>query len=229
MTYSHIRSGYFLSRPNRFIAWVEIDGRKEKCHVKNTGRCKELLTDRALVYIQESDNPARKTKYDVIAVQKGELLINMDAQAPNRAAEEWLKRGGLLPHPTQVKAEAKFGQSRLDFYLENAQRRMFVEVKGVTLEEHGVAKFPDAPTQRGIKHIQELCRCVEDGYEATLLFVVQMKGMYCVTPNWDTHPEFGQALQEAQRKGVQILAMDCTVTPDSITISREVPFVWSYS
>lgn len=218
-----IREGSFLSRPNRFVAMVEIDGKAEACHVKNTGRCAELLTPRARLYVQESGNPQRSTRYDVIAVQKGELLVNMDSQAPNQAAGEWLSQGGLLPFPTRIKPEASRGDSRLDFYVEAQERRLYLEVKGVTLEEDGVALFPDAPTQRGIKHIRELCRCVRDGYEAALLFVIQMKGPRLFAPNLRTHPEFGEALAQAERAGVRLLARDCLVTPESMVIDREVP------
>ncbi|MCI9272643.1 MAG: DNA/RNA nuclease SfsA [Clostridiales bacterium] len=223
MRYSRICSGVFVSRPNRFLAMVEIDGEIQACHVKNTGRCKELLTEGAALYLQCSDNANRKTQYDVIAVQKGDILINMDSQAPNRAAEEWIKQGGLLPQVTLLKPETRFEDSRLDFYVETANRRMYVEVKGVTLEADGLALFPDAPTQRGIKHIRHLCRCVENGDEAMLLFVVQMKGVRGLSPNDATHPQFGDALREAKRKGVRIEARDCIVTPDSMTIADEIP------
>ena len=221
--YSQICPGTFISRPNRFIAMLEINGRIEACHVKNTGRCKELLTEGATLYLQRSENPNRKTKYDVIAVQKGCILINIDSQAPNQAAAEWLKGGGLLPKVTLLKPEIRLEDARLDFYLEAGNRRMYLEVKGVTLEADGMVLFPDAPTQRGIKHIHHLCRCVEKGKEAALLFVIQMKGVRGMAPNDSTHPEFGQALREAKRKGVRILARDCLVAPDSMTIADEIP------
>lgn len=220
MTYKHILSGRFLDRPNRFIAHVEVNGVTETVHVKNTGRCRELLIPGAPVYIQENQNPARKTKYDLIAVEKGSLLINMDAQAPNRVAAEYLPL--LFPDLTLLRPEVKYGNSRFDFYLETPGERRFVEVKGVTLEIDGVAKFPDAPTLRGVKHLQELTRCLEDGYMAMVLFIIQMKGVACFRPNDDTHPTFGTVLREAVRKGVDVRAVDCLVTPESLITDRPV-------
>lgn len=225
MKYRHMRQGRFVSRPNRFIAIVELDGREEVCHVKNTGRCRELLTPGAEVWVQQADSPARKTAYDLIAVRKGERLINMDAAAPNAAVGEWLRAGGLFPSPTLVKAEAKRGASRLDFYVEAADRRAWLEVKGVTLEEDGHVRFPDAPTQRGVKHLRELEDCLRDGCEAYVVFVVQMEGVKDFAPNWETHPAFGEALCHAASEGVQVLAMDCTVTPQSMEIRSPVPVV----
>lgn len=225
MRYRRMQQGRFVSRPNRFIAIVELDGREEVCHVKNTGRCRELLTPGAEVWVQQADSPARKTAYDLIAVRKGDRLINMDAAAPNAAVGEWLRAGGLLPSPTLVKAEAKRGASRLDFYVESADRRAWIEVKGVTLEEDGHVRFPDAPTQRGVKHLQELEDCLRDGCEAYAVFVVQMEGVKDFAPNWDTHPAFGDALCHAAGEGVQVLAMDCTVTPESMEIRSPVPVV----
>lgn len=225
MRYRRMQQGRFVSRPNRFIAIVELDGREEVCHVKNTGRCRELLTPGAEVWVQQADSPARKTAYDLIAVRKGDRLINMDAAAPNAAVGEWLRAGGLLPSPTLVKAEAKRGASRLDFYVESADRRAWIEVKGVTLEEDGHVRFPDAPTQRGVKHLQELEDCLRDGCEAYAVFVVQMEGVKDFAPNWDTHPAFGEALCHAAGEGVQVLAMDCTVTPESMEIRSPVPVV----
>lgn len=220
MTYNHILPGRFLDRPNRFIAHVEIDGVTETVHVKNTGRCRELLIPGATVYLQESQNPARKTRYDLIAVEKGSLLINMDAQAPNHAAAEYLPL--LFPDLTLLRPEVKYGNSRFDFYLETPGERRFVEVKGVTLETGGVAKFPDAPTLRGVKHLQELTRCLEDGYAATVLFIIQMKGVTRFCPNDDTHPAFGTALREAVRRGVDVRAVDCLVTPESLVADQPV-------
>lgn len=223
MNYSNMRTGKFIARPNRFIALVEIDGCVETCHVKNTGRCRELLLPGATVFIQEADNPSRKTKYSVIGVKKGERLINMDSQAPNKAVFEWLLKGGLFGDITYLKAEKTYGNSRFDFYIETAEEKIYMEVKGVTLEENGIVKFPDAPTERGVKHIRELCRCGREGFEAYLLFVIQMKGVKCFKPNDATDPEFGKALREAAKLGVHILAVDCEVTEDRMEIREEVP------
>lgn len=220
LKYQHILPGIFQARPNRFIAHVEIGGELCVCHVKNTGRCRELLLDGAKVYVEESSNPARKTKYDLIAVEKGGLLINMDSQAPNRVAAEYLPR--LLPGLTLLRPETRYGSSRFDFYAEAANERWFVEVKGVTLEENGVALFPDAPTQRGVKHLLELCRCMEEGFRACILFVIQMKGPAYFTPNIRTHPEFADALRQAASCGVRLEAVDCLVTPDSLTADAPV-------
>ncbi len=220
MTYQHIVPGIFRARPNRFIAHVEVGGGVEACHVKNTGRCRELLLDGAVVYLEESGNPNRKTKYDLIAVEKGGRLINMDSQAPNKVAAEYLPT--LLPGLTLLRPETKFGSSRFDFYAETEGGKWFIEVKGVTLEEDGVVLFPDAPTQRGVKHLHELCAALEAGYKAMALFVVQMEDVRYFTPNARTHPEFAQALREAQAKGVQLEAVDCAVTPGSVTARRPV-------
>jgi len=226
MKYDRVVSGRFIERPNRFIARVEIDGRIETVHVKNTGRCRELLVPGCTVYLAESDNPARKTKYDLVAVEKvtdrGVLMINMDSQVPNDVAEEWLKGGGLFSREAKLRREVKWGDSRFDFYIEDGDRRAFLEVKGVTLENDGVAMFPDAPTERGVKHIRELTRAVDLGYEAYVLFVVQMKGVREVRPNDATHPEFGEALRTAARLGVNVLAVECCVTPDSIAADGTV-------
>lgn len=220
MTYGTVLPGVFRARPNRFIAQVEIGGETQVCHVKNTGRCRELLVPGATVYVEESRNPARKTKYDLIAVEKGRLLINMDSQAPNKVAAEYLPR--LLPGLTLLRPETTFGSSRFDFYAEAGGERWFIEVKGVTLEEQGAALFPDAPTQRGVKHLQELCRCVDQGYRACVLFVVQMKGVRYVAPNQATHPEFAQALRAAAARGVRVEAVDCLVTPDTLVPDQPV-------
>ena len=221
MKYANSIKGIFLDRPNRFIAHVKIKGRSEVCHVKNTGRCKELLVPGCPVWVTASDNPLRKTKYDLIAVQKGKLMINMDSQAPNKATEEWLRQGGLKGL-TLIKPESKFENSRFDFYWEKKKSKGFLEVKGVTLEDKGVARFPDAPTERGVKHLHELVDCLKDGYEAYVLLVIQMKGVRLFEPNWDTHPAFGEALRAAKAAGVHILAYDCLVTPDSMTIDKKV-------
>lgn len=223
MQYQNVKKGIFLTRPNRFIAHVEVDGATQVVHVKNTGRCRELLVPGASVYLEESANPARKTKYDLIAVEKGELLINMDAQAPNQVFREWADQGGFLPGLTQLRPETTWGNSRFDFYWEAGGRRGFVEVKGVTLEENGHARFPDAPTERGVKHLEELIRCRSEGYEAAVCFVLQMEGMKDFAPNDSTHPAFGQALRKAAQAGVQILAHTCRVTPETLTIAEPVP------
>ena len=223
MQYQRIEKGRFLSRPNRFIAHVELDGRTEVVHVKNTGRCRELLTPGAAVYVEKSDNPARKTQYDLIAVEKGTLLVNMDAQAPNQVFREWAEAGNFQGELTILRPETTWGDSRFDFYWEAGGRRGFVEVKGVTLEEDGHACFPDAPTERGVKHLNELVRCQTDGYEAAVCFVLQMEGMKDVAPHGRTHPAFGDALRRAAQAGVRIMARECAVTPDSLTIGAAVP------
>ena len=223
MQYQRIEKGRFLSRPNRFIAHVELDGRTEVVHVKNTGRCRELLIPGATVYLEKSDNPARKTQYDLIAVEKGTLLVNMDAQAPNQVFREWVEAGNFQEGLTLLRPETTWGDSRFDFYWEAGERRGFVEVKGVTLEEDGHACFPDAPTERGVKHLNELTRCQADGYEAAVCFVLQMAGMKDFAPNDRTHPAFGDALRQAAQAGVRIMAQECIVTPDSLTIGAAVP------
>jgi sugar fermentation stimulation protein A len=226
MKYKKIVAGRFTNRPNRFIARVEVDGAIETVHVKNTGRCRELLIPGCTVYLAESDNPARKTRYDLIAVEKvterGGLMINMDSQVPNDVAGEWLRSSGLFSDEAVIRREVKWGDSRFDFYIEDGDRRAFLEVKGVTLESDGIASFPDAPTERGIKHIRELISAVGEGYEAYVLFVVQMKGVSCVRPNDVTHPEFGEALRAAALAGVRVLAVDCAVTNDSIAADEAV-------
>lgn len=223
MRYKETEKAVFLKRPNRFIAEVEIQGKRETVHVKNTGRCKELLIPGAEVILEKSGNPNRKTKYDLICVNKQGRLVNMDSQIPNKAAEEWIKKGGLFPEEVTIRPEKKYGNSRFDLYVESPVRRAFVEVKGVTLEENNIVRFPDAPTVRGIKHMEELIHCMEEGYEAYLLLVIQMKGVKKFMPNWDTQPEFGEALIKAEKAGVKILARDCLVTEDTIEIQEEVP------
>lgn len=227
MKYKNIVCGRFIERPNRFIAKVDIDGTIETVHVKNTGRCKELLIPGVKVYLSISDNPERKTKYDLIAVEKerkekSSLLINMDSQVPNSAAEEWLKGGNLFSEAAVIKREVKYGNSRFDIYAEDGERKAFIEVKGVTLENNGTAFFPDAPTERGIKHIKELIAAADDGYEAYLLFVIQMKEIDLFKPNEKTHPEFVAALRLAAENGVKIIAVDSIVTPGSIKIDLPV-------
>lgn len=227
MKYKNIIKGKFIERPNRFIAKVEIDGIVETVHVKNTGRCKELLIPGVTVYLSVSDNPERKTKYDLIAVEKlrdgkNNLLINMDSQIPNFAVEEWLKKGKLFSSNAKIQREVTFNKSRFDFYIEDADRKIFLEVKGCTFENNGIARFPDAPTERGVKHINELVDCLEDGYEAYILFVIQMKEITEFQPNDTTHKAFGDALRKSKEKGVKILAFDCILTPDSMEIDKEI-------
>ena len=221
MHYINIVEGVFLARPNRFIAHIGIRGREEICHVKNTGRCRELLVPGVQVWCQEFDSPTRKTKYDLIAVQKGQRLINMDSQAPNTAAKEWL-RGGGLGKIEQLRAEVFHGDSRFDFSFEKDGKICFLEVKGVTLEHDGVCAFPDAPTQRGVKHLQGLTRAVQNGYGAYVLFVVQMADIKYLHPNDATDPAFGEALRQAADAGVQVLAMDCLIEPDSMELRKSI-------
>lgn len=235
MKYENICSGVFLARPNRFIAHVRLDGAGEEfviCHVKNTGRCRELLLPGAAVYLQEWDKPERKTKFDLISVEKTDdlgqkRLINMDAQAPNQVFAEWARAGAFLPGLTLLKPETTWGNSRFDFYFEQSDavgggKRGFVEVKGVTLEEGGAVYFPDAPTERGVKHVEELMALRTAGYESYLCFVVQMKGARYFSPNDRTHPAFGAALRAARAAGVELLAYDCIVGPDSLNIHEPV-------
>lgn len=277
MKYTRITQGRFLERPNRFIALVERNGKTETCHVKNTGRCKELLMPGAQVWLEQSSNPNRKTAYDLVAVLKPmELpteplpdkypcghtygrIINMDSQAPNKIVQEWLEQSlvscqdtgsgdgspvvafsnkdvGLQPqkgaHPfpeiTLIKPEYKYGTSRIDFYIEAGicqPRKILLEVKGVTLEENGIAKFPDAPTERGIKHMLELEHARQEGYETFILFLIQMKGIRHFEPNHRTHPQFGETLRRVQNSGVNVLAYDCHVTPEEITLDMPVEVI----
>lgn len=222
MKYENMVPGKFLCRPNRFVAHVQIDGNEQIVHVKNTGRCRELLPEGAQVWCEKNDAPNRKTKYDLICVQKGDRLINMDSQAPNVAAGEWL-RGGGLPDVHQVRSEVKFANSRFDFAFQKEGKPCFMEVKGVTLENDGICAFPDAPTLRGAKHLRELTQAAQAGYGAYVLFVIQMENVQCLRPNDATDPEFGEALRQAERAGVRLLAMDCRVTPDSMTLRKAVP------
>ena len=222
MRYGEVKRGRFLARPNRFVAHVELEGERVVCHVKNTGRCRELLTSGAAVYLERAENPARKTPYDLIAVEKGDLLINMDAQAPNKVFGEWAAAGRFLPGLTALRPEFTWEDSRFDFRLEDHLGPCFVEVKGVTLVQDGLALFPDAPTERGVKHLRGLRRAVERGYRAAVFFVVQMKGPRLFRPNDGTHPAFGQALREAAAAGVGVYAWDCAVTPESLTLDAPV-------
>jgi sugar fermentation stimulation protein A len=221
MQYKNMVPGIFLARPNRFIAHVEIDGQVEICHVKNTGRCRELLTSGAQVWCQRADNPNRKTKYDLITVKKGDRLINMDSQAPNIAAGEWLRSGGL-GDISDLKAEYAHGDSRFDFSFLLDGKRCFLEVKGVTLEDDGVCAFPDAPTERGVKHLKGLTQAAKEGYGAFVLFVIQMPDVKYLRPHDERDPAFGAALREAAENGVTVLAMDCGVTEDVMQIRLPV-------
>ncbi len=229
INYKEVKKGIFIERPNRFIAKVLVDGNEETVHVKNTGRCRELLINGATVYLSIADNPLRKTRYDLIGVEKvtsrGVIKVNMDSQIPNDAVDEWLKQGNLFSKNAAIRREVFYGKSRFDFYIEDEERRIFLEVKGVTLENDGVVSFPDAPTERGIRHINELVTAVADGYECYVLFVVQMKGVTHFTPNYVTHPQFGEALKIAHDKGVKILAFDCIVSENSMVIDKEIQVI----
>lgn len=229
MKYTNILHGTFLSRPNRFLAHVMINDREEIAHVKNTGRCRELLIPGATVYLQRHDNPSRKTGFSLIAVEKGSLLVNIDSQAPNKVLLEALTAGLQLPgiqHKLDIiKPESAYGESRFDFYIQARHQKAYIEVKGVTLEHDGIASFPDAPTERGVKHIRELIKAAESGCMAYVVFIVQMKGMRLVRPNDETHAAFGDALRDAKKAGVQIIAYDCYIAPDEIRLDEPVPVV----
>lgn len=223
MKYKSIRKAVFLERINRFVAMIEIDGKTEKCHVKNTGRCKELLLPNIPIYVQESNKPGRKTGYDLISVQQTERIVNIDSQIPNALVKEFLEKTAYFSEAQSIKMEKKFGSSRFDLYVEAGQRKIFIEVKGVTLDVGGTARFPDAPTERGVRHLNELMKCIQEGYEAYLFFVIQMKGPKVLEPNWQTHPQFAQTLLKARESGVRIIAYDCTVAESSIEISEPIP------
>jgi len=222
MQYTGIKKGYFIERPNRFIAYVEIDGVIETVHVKNTGRCAELFVPGAVVFVQENPGNKRKTRWDLISVEKEGRIINVDSQAPNKVVEEWLRGGNLFQDITLIRPEYTYGSSRIDLYVEMGSRRALIEVKGVTLEENGVVRFPDAPSERAVKHVEELERAVKEGYEAYIFFVIQMRGVRYFTPNTDTHPQFAEELRKAAADGVKILAYDCDVVTDSLTIADKV-------
>lgn len=222
MKYLKIREGIFIKRINRFIAHVEIDGQVEVCHVKNTGRCKEILIEGSKVFLEESDSPHRKTKFDLISVYKGDRLINIDSQVPNKMFKEWVLKGNLFKDLNLIKSEVFYGDSRFDFYVEYEDKKAFVEIKGVTLEENGVVLFPDAPTTRGVKHLNELIYARKNGYEAYVVFVIQMKGVKYFTPNEYTHKEFKEALLSCKNNGVNILAFDSIVSKDEIYINESV-------
>lgn len=223
MRYPNITKATFLSRENRFVATVSLEGREEKVHVKNTGRCRELLVPGTSVYLVHSDAKTRKYAYDLVAVEKGSLLVNMDSQSPNQEFGRWLQAGGLMDGITYIKPEYQYGKSRIDFYFERDTEKHLVEIKGVTLEDHGLCRFPDAPTERGVRHLEELMHAVEEGYHAWICFVVQMEGMTLFQPNQSTDPAFAKALKAASEAGVQIKALGCHVTPDTMNIAYEIP------
>ena len=225
MKYKNIVKGKFIERPNRFIAYVDVDGEEDNpqtVHVKNTGRCKEILVSGATVYLEKSDNPNRKTKYDLVKVVKGNRLINMDSQAPNKVVEEWLRDNQLYKNTTLVKAEKKYGDSRFDFYIEGDGKKAWMEVKGVTLEKDGVALFPDAPSERAVKHVEHLIKAKKEGYDAYIMLVIQMTDIQYFTPNTVTHPKFAEALIKADEAGVKVMAYDCHVTEDGLSIKQPV-------
>lgn len=228
MKYSSVVPAIFVDRPNRFIARVQVNGNVETVHVKNTGRCRELLIPGRTVYLSVSDGAKRKTKFDLIAAEKiGQdgvpFLINMDSQLPNAVVAEWLPNSGLFSKEAVIRREVFFGSSRFDFFVQDGSRKAFLEVKGVTLEENGIALFPDAPTERGVRHVNELCACLEQGFEAYVLFVIQMKGIKEFRPNDQMHQAFGDALRKARQNGVRILVLDSIVKPDSVVIDTEIP------
>lgn len=222
MKYENIVVASFIKRLNRFVAEVELEGKKILCHVKNTGRCRELLIKGTTVYLEKSDNPERKYQYSLIAVKKGDRLVNMDSSAPNKAVYEWLKKGECFKNITLIKPESTYGRSRLDFYFEYEGKKAYMEVKGVTLENEGVVSFPDAPTERGVKHLNELINLVTEGYEAYAMFVVQMKDVLYFTANGKNDPDFEKALKKAQQKGVKILCYDCEIKKDEMLIKNPV-------
>ena len=222
MIYERIQKGRFLKRPNRFIAKIEINGKEETVHVKNTGRCAELLVPGAEVLVQKSESAERKTGWDLIGVRKADRLINMDSQVTNKVVQEWIEAGRWFKDVKIVRPEVTYKNSRFDLYVEYKEKKAFIEVKGVTLEEEGVVKFPDAPSERAVKHLKELEEAVQDGYEAYVFFVIQMKGIKYFTPNRETHAEFCDALVKAKESGVNILAYDCIVTRDELKIDQPV-------
>ncbi len=224
--YHHLRKAAFLDRPNRFVAHCELDGVETVCHVKNTGRCRELLVPGTTVWLEEAQQPARKTRFDLVAVENRGYVVNMDSQAPNAVFAEWAWSGGFLPDISSLRAEAVYGDSRFDFAYQRGRQSGFVEVKGVTLfDDEGIAFFPDAPTERGVKHVRELVAAVEAGYEAALCFVIQRDNVQALRPNDVTHPAFGQALREAKASGVRLLACVCHVAPESCTITHTIPIL----
>lgn len=225
MKYKNIKEGIFISRPNRFIAYCEVDGKEEICHVKNTGRCKELLVPGAKVLLEKSDNEKRKTPFDLVSVYKGERLINMDSMAPNKVFGEYVSEGKFTGKVKNIKPEFTYGNSRIDFYIEAGEKKILAEVKGVTLEIDNAVYFPDAPTERGVKHIDELIKAKEEGFEVYVIFVTQMKGVRFFSPNRNTHPEFAHKLIEAKNKGVNIKCYECEVSIGEVNIIGEVPII----
>ena len=225
MKYDKIKEGRFISRPNRFLAHVRIDGKEEVCHVKNTGRLSELLIKGAKVYVQEHDNPKRKTRFSLIGIEKNGTLYNIDSQAPNQVAREWVERGDFLSGITYIKQEKTYHDSRFDLYMETNDSKIFMEVKGVTLNKNGIGYFPDAPTERGKKHVLELCDAKKDGYEAYVLFVVKFQPAKGFSPNRLSQPDFADALIMAREKGVKILAVECKVMPGELVIEKEIPVI----
>lgn len=223
MKYDRLKKAIFIKRPNRFTAFIRIEGKEELCHVKNTGRLGELLLEGAELLVEPAQNPQRKTKYSMICVKKEGQWINIDSQASNKVAEEWIKKGGLFPNVKQLKREQKYGTSRFDFYAESSEEKWFIEVKGVTLNVNGTAMFPDAPTERGKKHVEELIACQKEGYHGCLLFVIQMKGVNRFTPFQERQPDFAEALKEAKACGVDIFAVDCLVEEDGLQIDQRIP------
>ena len=224
MKYNNIIEGIFINRPNRFIANIEIKGKAEVCHVKNTGRCREILKSGARVFVSESDNPERKTKFDLVAAYKDGILFNIDSQAPNKVFGEWLKTSGYFKNITKIKPECFYKKSRFDFYFEYDGKKAYAEVKGVTLEREGVYLFPDAPTERGVRHLEELCEARGEGFETYAVFILQAQNAKIFIPNTETHKEFAEALKKAEKLGVKILCLDCNVTPDSLEIRKFVPY-----
>ncbi len=224
MKYKNVVKGIFKERPNRFIAHVDINGTKEVCHVKNTGRCRELLKDGVTVYLEKSENPLRKTAYDLIAVDKNGMLFNIDSQAPNKAVAEWLPVSGLFSDIVKIKSECTYKNSRFDFYVETKNEKAFIEVKGVTLENDGIFSFPDAPTERGAKHLSELSECVKDGYLAYVIFVIQASSAEYMTPNKERDIKFYDAAEKALNSGVNIIAVTCFVEENSMNIKEEIEF-----
>lgn len=222
MKYANIKEGIFIERVNRFIAHIDIDGKIEVCHVKNTGRCKEILVKGCRVFVQEFDSKIRKTKFDLISVYKANRLINIDSQVPNKMFSEWVKLGNLFKDIKVFKSEVFYKNSRFDFYVEYEDKKAFIEIKGVTLENEGVVLFPDAPTSRGVKHLKELVSAREEGYEAYVIFIVQMEGVKYFIPNYETHKEFGDILSFCKNNGVNILAFDSVVLKDEIYIKDSV-------
>lgn len=225
MQYGNIIRGKFLERENRFIAYVSLNGCREKVHVKNTGRCRELLVPGAVVYLTKSNNPKRSTVYDLVSVEKEGRIFNIDSQAPNQVVYEWLKQGGLsgqIGEALEIRPETKFQNSRFDFYVETEKEKIFLEVKGVTLEENGILRFPDAPSQRAVKHVEELISAKKAGYRVFVMFVIQMEGAELFMPNQELQPEFAEALARAKGEGVEILAYDCQVTADTLNIKTPI-------